>query len=127
MIDRQDSTVYNSSMAEKMSSDERIRLIRKGNEFYNKGDIESAKRIFLQTNYSGGLIRVADYYCEQRKPAAALLLYRQAGCRQKVEELYERIVAVIRLLLEQDRRDGVPDVSVSELSGGVEPGGSGTF
>jgi len=114
-------------MIGKMSSEERVKLIRKGNEFYNHGDIEEARRIFLETNYTGGLIRIADYYYDQRKPAAALLLYRQAGCRQKAEELYEKIVAVIRLLLEQDREDGVPAVSDGGRSEEVEPGGSGTF
>ena len=89
-------------------SPERIALIRQGNACYNRGDIEQAKRIFLETNYSGGLIRVADYYYEHRKPAAALLLYRAAGCSHRVEELYGQIVAVIRQLLDQDRQNGAP-------------------
>ena len=90
-----------------MSREERVSLIREGNACYNRGDIEQAKRLFLRTRYTGGMIRVADYYYEQRKPAAALLLYRAAGCKNKVDELYEQIVAVIRQLLEQDRQSGV--------------------
>jgi hypothetical protein len=85
-----------------IGSEERAALIRKGNACYNKGDIEQAKRLFLQTGYTGGMIRIADYYYSQRKPAAALLLYRAAGCHNKVEELYGQIVAVIRTLLAQD-------------------------
>lgn len=79
-----------------------MQLIRKGNQYYNAGEIDKAKKVFLAANYQDGIIRVADYYYEMRKPAAALLLYRHAGCHEKVEEIYERIVLVIRKLLAED-------------------------
>jgi len=102
-------------MAETLSSEQRVRLIRKGNEFYNAGRIEDAKHIFVRTKYIDGMIRVADHYYDQQKPAAALLMYRAAGCKEKVEELYERIVAVIRLLLEEDRLAELGSESAEEL------------
>lgn len=89
-----------------ISPEERVALIRQGNACYNRGDIEQAKRLFLQTGYTGGMIRIADYYYNKRRPAAALLLYRAAGCTNKVEELYGQIVAVIRTLLAQDGGEG---------------------
>ena len=86
-----------------MDKEERVQIVRQANECYNAGDIERAKVLYLRADYSAGLIRVADYYYyEQRKPILAMLLYRKAGCREKVEELYEHAAGVIRLLLAED-------------------------
>ena len=85
-----------------MDQDERVKIIREANALYNAGNIEGAKALYLRTNYSAGLIRIADHYYEQRKPILAMLLYRKAGCRERVEELYEHAAAVIRMLLNED-------------------------
>ena len=45
-----------------LSSQQRIALIRKGNELFNQGEFEKAKRIFLTTSYSDGLTRIGQYY-----------------------------------------------------------------
>jgi hypothetical protein len=92
-------------MATGLSDSERVELVRRGNELYNAGRIEEAKPLFLKAHYTDGIVRVADhYYYRLKRPAAALLLYRHAGCRERVEQIYETIAAVIRRLLEEDRR-----------------------
>ena len=85
-----------------MDKEERVQIVRQANECYNSGDIERAKALYLRADYSAGLIRVADYYYEKRKPILAMLLYRKAGCRERVEELYAHAAGVIRLLLAED-------------------------
>jgi hypothetical protein len=90
-------------MAERLDDKARVALIREGNALFNEGRIEEAKPKFLRAHYIDGIIRVAEhYYYTLRKPAAALVLYRHAGCTAKTEEIYEKIVAVIRTLLAED-------------------------
>ncbi|MCK4906008.1 MAG: hypothetical protein KAS64_00575 [Spirochaetes bacterium] len=90
-------------MQNSITGKDRVWMIRKGNEYYNSGQIEKAKKLFLATNYKDGIIRVADYYYfEVNKPVLGLILYRHAGCKNRVEEIYERIVMVIRLLMKKD-------------------------
>ena len=60
-----------------MDNDERVSLIRKGNELFNKGDITGAAAIFVQTGYRDGITRVADYYFYDKKlPLIALKFYK---------------------------------------------------
>lgn len=85
----------------------RIAMIRKGNEYFNAGQVEPAKKLFMSANYTDGIIRVADYYYERKQPVVALLLYRKAGCLDKVEEIYESIAGVIRSLLNEDKQNNL--------------------
>jgi hypothetical protein len=88
-----------------MDNEERVLVVRRANELYNAGDIEGAKNLYLKVNYTAGIIRVADYYYEQRKPILAMLLYRRAGCSERVDELYKHAAGVIRQLLAEDARE----------------------
>ncbi len=95
--------MYLVTMAERLDDAARVALIREGNALFNAGRIEEAKPKFIRAGYVDGIIRVADhYYYTLKKPAAALILYRHAGCTAKTEEIIETIVAVIRTLLAQD-------------------------
>ena len=79
-----------------LSAEQRTHLIRKGNEFFNNGNIEQAKRIFLTTGYSDGLIRVGDYCLEQNDPFEALRLYKIAPAPKKAEAVIEKMATTIR-------------------------------
>lgn len=79
-----------------LSSEQRTLLIRKGNEFFNAGNIEQAKRIFLTTGYSDGLIRVGDYCLEKNDPFEALRLYKLAPAPDKAEAIIEKMALAIR-------------------------------
>ncbi len=86
-----------------MTKDERIKLIRKGNEFFNNGEIDKALKIFIHTDYKDGINRVADYYYyEKQKPLIAFKLYQRAGNKRMIEELIEKMAMVIRYLLMED-------------------------
>ncbi len=88
-----------------MTDKERIELIRKGNELFNQGKIEEAAKIFLQTNYIDGLIRVGDhYYYQDKKLLKAFVYYKRANYRKRLEEIYEKMARVIKFLLEEDKK-----------------------
>jgi len=75
---------------------ERLILIRKGNELFNKGDIEKAAKIFVTTLYKDGLIRVGDYYYfDKKNPLKALNYYLEAKYEKMTNELIGRMSIVI--------------------------------
>ena len=76
-----------------MDQKTRAELIRKGNECFNKGEIELAEKIFMKTQYQDGLSRMADYWFFDRKqPLLALKYYRIVGRTDKVNEIYARMM-----------------------------------
>jgi hypothetical protein len=77
-------------------------LNRKGNALYNSGNIEGAKRIFLTTGYTDGLVRVGDYYFSQGRALDALHMYWTAPDHTKSEPIIERLSAIIRTLLQEE-------------------------
>ncbi len=87
---------------QKLDAEKRIALIRKGNELFNKGEIELAKRIFITTGYSDGLIRIGDLYMEQNLPLEAFRMYYMAPYPKKVNEMLEKMVGIVRKWLKEE-------------------------
>jgi hypothetical protein len=85
--------------AEGVDSDRRVKLNRKGNELFNAGEIESARRIFQTTGYSDGLIRVGDSYLAERRPIDALKMYRLAKDESRIRGLIEDAAMAVRTML----------------------------
>ena len=77
-------------------------LNRKGNVLYNSGDVEGAKRIFLTTGYTDGLVRVGDYYRAQGRDLDALRMYWIAPDYTKSAPIIERLSAIIQTLLQEE-------------------------
>lgn len=87
-----------------MDKKERISLIRKGNEYFNNGDIKNALEIFVKTKYKDGLTRVADYYFYDKKlPLMAVKIYKMAGKIDKVDEIYDRMIMALGQLLGKEK------------------------
>jgi hypothetical protein len=82
-----------------MGSDSKVKLNRRGNELFNGGDFEAARRIFQTTGYSDGLIRVGDWYLSEGKPIDALKMYRLARDEKKSEALIMTAALVIHNML----------------------------
>lgn len=82
-----------------LTSEQKAALNRRGNELFNSGDIEAAKRIFMTTGYSDGLTRVGDYYAKESRDVEALQMYWRAHNRRQAEPLIERLSAVISAVL----------------------------
>ena len=81
-------------------------LNRKGNVLYNSGDIEGARRIFLTTGYSDGLVRIGDHYKSKGRPLDALKMYWIAPDRKKAEPIIAQLSAVIQNLIYYDEGSG---------------------
>lgn len=79
-----------------ISSNQRVALIRKGNELFNAGRLEEAKKIFITTRYGDGITRMGDYYMEMKDPLEALRMYWIAPAPKKREQLLEKTAEVVR-------------------------------
>jgi len=82
-------------------------LNRKGNMLYNSGDVEEARRIFLTTGYSDGLVRIGDYYNSKGRPLDALRMYWIAPDHNKAEPIILQLSTVIQNLIHKE--GGKPD------------------
>ncbi len=89
----------------RLSQDTKIQLNRRGNQLFNEGKLEQAKRIFLTTGYSDGLIRVGDAYLERKQPLEALRMYWLAPYPKRVGEMTAQMALVIRDWLKQKQRE----------------------
>lgn len=99
-----------------MDEKDRIKLIRYGNELFNRGDIDKATDIFVKTKYRDGLTRVADYYFFDKKlPLVALKYYKMVKRQDKVSEIYERMFFALGKMLGKDTSPKVelPPLKVS--------------
>lgn len=79
-----------------LSPEQKTALIRKGNELFNKGDIDTAKRIFITTGYSDGLERVGDYLQQKGEILEALRMYWIAPAQGKKQQLIEQCAALVQ-------------------------------
>lgn len=77
-------------------------LNRKGNILYNSGDIEAARRIFLTTGYSDGLVRIGDYYNSKGRSLDALKMYWIAPDHNKAEPIIQQLSLVIQSLIHDE-------------------------
>ncbi|OGH58285.1 MAG: hypothetical protein A3G34_02330 [Candidatus Lindowbacteria bacterium RIFCSPLOWO2_12_FULL_62_27] len=85
-----------------LDAETRTALIRKGNEYMNRGELDLAERIFLTAGYSDGIRRLADYHFRKKKNVRkALELYRAIGGKEE-EALYELIAMGIKRLLAEN-------------------------
>ena len=85
-------------------------LNRKGNQKFNEGDIEGARRIFMTTGYSDGLSRVGDYYKSNNRLLEALRMYWAAPDRKKAEPLIEKLSFLLQNLIQEN-----------DLQAGIQP------
>jgi hypothetical protein len=87
---------------EGVEPERKVKLNRRGNELFNAGDIEAARRIFQTTGYSDGLIRVGDRYLADNKPIEALKMFRLARDDKRSEALIDKAALVIQKLLNEE-------------------------
>jgi hypothetical protein len=84
-----------------MEGKKRVEQIRKANELFNNGEILKAQEIYLQVNYTDGLLRIAEHYYDSNKPLFALPFYKKAGAKSKVEEIEWRMIAAMKAMVEK--------------------------
>lgn len=101
------NTFIKTTIQPAIDGTQKAALNRKGNILYNSGDIEGARRIFLTTGYSDGLVRVGDYYKAQGRTLDALRMYWIAPDHSKAEPIIMQISTVIHNLIHNER--GMPN------------------
>jgi len=74
-------------------------LNRKGNQMFNSGNIEGARRVFMTTGYSDGLSRVGDYYKSENKMLDALRMYWIAPDRTKSDPLVMQLAGIVQSII----------------------------
>jgi len=88
----------------KINSSDKVALIRKGNELFNSGNYETARRIFMTTGYSDGLIRMGDYYMKKKNPVDALKMYWMAPAPVQFEQISEQTAVIISNWLKEEEK-----------------------
>lgn len=86
-----------------LTAEQRVGLIRRGNEFFNKGEVEQAKRIFLTTGYSDGITRIGDYYYREKNYLEAFRMYAMAPAPTKKDSMIESMAMVVRHWLKAEK------------------------
>ena len=103
---KEDESIFlKTTTGPSVTPEDKVMLNRKGNAFFNSGDIESARRIFLTTGYSDGLIRVGDHYKAQGRLLDALRLYWTAPDRKKAESIITRLSIMIQIMLNEEKNN----------------------
>jgi hypothetical protein len=105
-FDNQDSFMK-VSVPSPVEGSQKALLNRKGNQKFNDGDIEGAKRIFMTTGYSDGLSRVGDFYKSKNRPLEALRMYYMAPDRKKSEPLIEQVAYILQSMIDEDEETKV--------------------
>jgi hypothetical protein len=77
-------------------------LNRKGNMLFNSGDVEGARRVFLTTGYTDGLVRVGDYYKAHGRDLDALRMYWIAPDHTKSEPIIMGLSELIKNLIAEE-------------------------
>jgi hypothetical protein len=84
-----------------LDSGQKAALNRKGNLLFNSGDIEGARRIFLTTGYSDGLVRIGDHYKNEGRMIDALRMFWIAPDHKKAETIVEQLSEIIKELIHE--------------------------
>jgi hypothetical protein len=83
-----------------MKDEEKVALARKGNEFFNNGNITEAIKYFVKAGYRDGIMRVADYYYfDKKQPLAALKFYKMINRKDRVDEIFARMMFALNKML----------------------------
>lgn len=98
----QDGFLMTTPDAAALPPENKARLNLKGNQLFNQGAVEQAKKIFMTTRYSDGLCRVGDYYSEKADLTSALKFYTLSGRKDKSEPLIQSALQVIRSVMKDD-------------------------
>jgi len=90
--------------AKSLSRKQKTALIRKGNELFNQGKYELAKRIFITTGYSDGLLRMGDLYYKRQQILEAFRMYCLAPSKRKVDIMIESMACIVKNWLSEEKK-----------------------
>ena len=99
---RDENTFIKTTVKPAIEGSDKAALNRKGNILLHKGDIEGARRVFLTTGYTHGLVCVGDFYKSKGRPLDALRMYWIAPDRNKAEPIIFQLSQVIQNMLREE-------------------------
>ena len=99
---RDENTFIKTTVKPAIEGSDKAALNRKGNILLNQGDIEGARRVFLTTGFTHGLVRVGDYYKSKGRPLDALRMYWIAADRKKAEPIIYQLSQLIQNMLQEE-------------------------
>ena len=83
-----------------MKDEEKVALARKGNEYFNNGNVAEAIKFFVKAGYRDGIMRVADYYYfDKKQPLIALKFYKMINRKDRVDEIFARMMFALNKML----------------------------
>ena len=85
-----------------LTSEQKVKINRKGNLLFNQGDYLNAQRLFITTGYSDGLSRVGDVFMKSNEELKALKLYWLAHNKRKSEPLIDKVANLISILVSEE-------------------------
>ncbi|GAB1481249.1 hypothetical protein MASR2M78_00640 [Treponema sp.] len=85
-----------------IDSARKVALNRRGNELFNAGKIEDARRIFMTTSYTDGLTRVGDHYARAGRDVDALKMYWIAPDKVKAQKIIARLAGLIQNVMAEE-------------------------
>jgi hypothetical protein len=89
-----------------MKDEEKVVLARKGNEYFNAGNMTEAIKYFVKAGYRDGITRVADYYFfDKKQPLIALKFYKMVNRKDKVDEIFARMMFALNKMLRPSSKD----------------------
>jgi len=98
-----ENTFIRTTTPRPIDGSQKAALNRKGNQLFNSGDVESAKKIFITTGYSDGLSRVGDYYKSNNRILDALKMYWIAPDRNKLEPLLKELAFLMEGMINEEQ------------------------
>jgi hypothetical protein len=84
-----------------VSTELKVQLIRKGNELFSRGEFDQAKKIFVSTRYSDGMIRLGDRYAAEKDYLSAFQMYKLAPAPDRAEAMIQKLSAVLQKWLKE--------------------------
>lgn len=99
-----DNFFLKTTKSPQLSAEQKSVLNRKGNEFFNSGNIAMAAKIFTATGYSDGLTRVGDFYYKKNDTLTALKYYKLAHNHHNVALIVQDIAHVIQVMMNEEKQ-----------------------
>jgi hypothetical protein len=85
-----------------ISKEQKVQLLRRGNELFNQGKFDLAERIFVTLHYSDGLTRLGDLFYKQGNFQKAAIMYQKAPSPQKFQAVCKQMAEVVRIWLSEN-------------------------
>ncbi len=104
-----------------MKDEEKVALSRKGNEFFNNGNMTEAIKYFVKAGYKDGIMRVADYYFfDKKQPLIALKFYKMINRKDRVDEIHARMMFAFNKMLSSSKEKVEPAAAAGDSSEEIE-------